>query len=56
MKKYIAIFETDNDIISEAIFQTSSLKEARRLAATHKNHTPEINKRKVRTSVYLEKS
>ena len=57
MKKYVAIFETNEEIISETTFLARDLKSAKRMAGVHKRHTPEIVKHKgVRTSVRPYKS
>jgi len=57
MKRYVAIFETNEEIVSEATFLARDLKSAKRMAQVHKRHTPEIVKHKgVRTSVRPYKS
>lgn len=55
-RNYLAIFETSNRIVSDAIFKASSLKEAKSYAQFHKKQTPEINKQKnIRVKVKLYK-
>jgi len=55
MKKYNAIYENQyGEIISQTQFNANNLKEANRLAKSHKWMTPEIKKiKKVKTRVYL---
>ena len=55
-KKYIAIYQTSSTVVSDAIFEATSLKEAKRIANFHKRVTPELSKVKnLRTSVKLYK-
>jgi tRNA A58 N-methylase Trm61 len=55
-KKYWVIYETPTTIISDGIFNASSLKEAKSYAQFHKKMTPEIRKVKnVRVRVKLYK-
>lgn len=53
-KEYIAIYDFGNDI-STATFKATSLPEAKRIAVMHKKHTPELFKKKIRTTVKLKK-
>ena len=56
MKRYVAIFETNEEIVSEATFLARDLKSAKRMAQVHKRHTPEIARhRNVHTTVRLKK-
>ena len=55
-RNYLAIYETSNKIVSDAVFKASSLQEAKRFAQFHKKQTPEISKHKnVRVKVKLYK-
>jgi len=55
-KKYFVIYETPTKIVSDGIFNASSLKEAKSFAQFHKKQTPEISKHKnVRVKVKLYK-
>jgi len=55
-RNYLAIYETANRIVSDAVFKASSLQEAKRFAQFHKKQTPEISKHKnVRVKVKLYK-
>lgn len=55
-KNYLAIYETSNRIVSDAVFKATSLQEAKRFAQFHKKQTPEISKHKnIRVKVKLYK-
>lgn len=45
-RNYLALYDFGHDI-STAVFQSTSLDEAKRLAQMHKRHTPELKKSRV---------
>ena len=55
MKIFVATYEINGLIISEAFFEAKNKKEANKLAQFHKRHTPEIISAgwRVKTSVSL---
>lgn len=42
MKNYLASYQTNESVISEAMFKAENKKQASRLAQFHKRHTTEI--------------
>lgn len=56
-KTYIALYESKDNIVEDAIFEATSLFEAKRYANQYKRHSPEFKKYKsIRTSVRLYKN
>lgn len=53
MKKYLAVYQTKDAVVSEEVFKAETRQNAVRLANFHKRHSPEITKhRYVRTLIY----